>query len=128
MKSRKGRTSLGMVLLVVFLVTAILIGTIITVVVKGCNHVTDHIQTTAEDRDAAKAERLGLNPPLYKAGDVVFHKATDARMVVANPSLSWNGVKLGWNMKVSDGGNWDRVGGKTINETEVKRTLKTVGR
>lgn len=119
MKSRKGFTLIE--LLVVIALAIILI-----VSIGGCILVVNTVGTSIDD--AETAERLLSNPPLYKSGDVVFHKATDARMIVANPSYSWNDVKLGWNMKVSDGGNWDQVGGKTINETEVKRTLKTVGR
>ena len=128
MKSRKGFTliELLVVCFILFMVACGIGGCCL--VMYGCNKGVDAVETKAAALRTERAERMESNPPLYHAGDVVFHKATDARMIVANPSVNWNEVKEGWNMKVKDGGAWDKVGGTGINEIEVKRTLKTVGR
>ena len=128
MKSRKGFTIIEVLVLVAiiaFMATAV-IG--ICLVVKGCNHVIDTIETTADNIEQERADRLVSNPPLYAIGDIVYHKASDEKMVVAKNTCFWNKIKEGWDIKVKDGGNWDKVGGFGINETEVKPTLKEVGK
>lgn len=128
MKSRKGFTLIE--LLVVGFIGLIVIGGIVAVVsvcvfaVKG----VDAIDTVIDEAAAARTVRLESNPPLYKVGDIVYHKATDAKMIVAKNSCSWNEVKEGWNIKVKDGGYLDKVGGFGINEKEVKLSLKEIGR
>ena len=122
MKSRKGITLIEILILIVvcfFLLVLVGGGCLM---VKGCNMV----EQSFDDATAAHASRLVSNPPIYAVGDIVYHKATDAKMVVAKNSSSWNDVKEGWNMKVKNGGNWDQVGGKSVNETEVKLSLKEV--
>jgi prepilin-type N-terminal cleavage/methylation domain-containing protein len=128
MKSSKGFTviELMVILVIIGILLAIVVGGIVGIVccVKGCNYVSDSIDNNA----AAYTERLETNPPLFAVGDIVYHKATDGKMVVAQNGCSWNEVKGGWDIKVKDGGSWDKVGGFGINETEVKPTLEEVGR
>jgi prepilin-type N-terminal cleavage/methylation domain-containing protein len=124
--NRKGFTLIE--LLVVIAIIGIL-GMIVTgVIVGGCCIIKGVNAAAAADEAALveHEERLISNPPLYAVGDIVYHKASDEKMVVAKNACSWNDVKEGWNIKVKDGGNWDKVGGFGINETEVKLTLKTL--
>lgn len=128
MRSRKGVTLIELlVVAVIAIVLSCILGGVLfvgCVAVKGYNAADNAIETAKVE----KAERLISNPPLYAVGDIVYHKASDEKMVVAKNACSWNDVKQGWDIKVKDGGSWDRIGGFGINETEVKITLKTVGR
>ena len=124
----KGLTIVEVMVLIVIM---LLIGGFITgvcVVVKGCNYVVARVDGDIEKAEIQRAEKLVTNPPLYAVGDIVYHKANNDKMVVAQNCCSWNDIKQGWDIKVKDGGNWDRVGGFGINETEVKSTTKDVGR
>lgn len=128
MKSRKGFTLIELiaVLFVMGVLLTIVVGGIIGVVclVKGC----DAIGTAIDNHQVAHEQRLESNPPIYKVGDIVYHKASDKKMIVAKISTTWNDSKKGWNIFVKDGGKMDIVGGFAINETEVKLTLKEIGR
>lgn len=128
MKSKKGFTliELLVVLVIMGVILSIVIGGVIFLVcsIRGCTSVNSAI----DNHRAATVERLESNPPIYKIGDIVYHKASDKKMIVAKISTTWNDSKKGWNIFVKDGGNWDAVGGFAINETEVKPTLKEVGR
>lgn len=120
MKSRKGVTLIELLVVgtILSVLTIFLIGVILCIVfaVKGCDAVDEAFETAGAERVA----RLESNPPKYAVGDIVLHKATDAKMVVAKNDCSWNEVKEGWDIKVKDGGGWDKVGGFGINENEVK--------
>lgn len=124
MKSRKGFTLIEMLVVgaLLSILTCIIVGVILFFVfaVKGCNAVDEAIETAGAERIA----RLESNPPKFAVGDIVYHKATDAKMVVAKNDCSWNEVKEGWKIKVKDGGAWDKIGGFYINENEVKATLE----
>ncbi len=124
MKSRKGITLIEILVLVVICFFLLVVVGGGCLMVKGCNYVVDKVETTAADIKQDRADRLEVSPPKHKAGDVIYHKASDEKMIVADPSYSWNDIKEGWNMKVKNGGNWDQVGGKTVNETEVKTSLE----
>jgi len=128
MKSRKGFTLIELlVVLVVFgFAVCIIVGGIVgcCMLVKGANAIDSHIEAS----EAEYADKMANQPPKYAVGDIVYHKASDAKMVVANNASSWNNVKQGWDIKVKDGGALDKVGGWIINETEVKPSLKEVGR
>ena len=91
-----------------------------TLVVKGCNSVDNSLETLK----TVKEEKLISNPPLFVVGDIVYHKATDKRLIVAKNNCSWNVDKEGWDIKVKDGGGWDKVGGFKMNENEVKTSLE----
>ena len=124
---RKGVTLIELlVLVVIVIVFSCILGGVIFVgccISKGVHAAENHVETAKVEN----AGRLISNPPLYAVGDIVYHKASDEKMVVAKNACSWNDVKQGWDIKVKDGGNRDRVGGFGINETEVKITLKTAG-
>ena len=124
MKSRKGFTLIELLVTgaILFILTCVIVGIILFVVfcVKGCNAVDEAIETAGAERVA----RLESNPPKYKVGDNVYHKATDEKYVVAKNDCKWNEVKEGWDIKVKDGGHWDKLGGFGINENEVKATLE----
>jgi len=124
MKSRKGITLIEIIGLVFVCFVLIVIVGGGCLMVKGCNYVVDTVETTVDDKATAHAERLVSNPPLYKVGDIVYHKASDQKLLVAKKSTSWNEVKEGWDMKVKDGGNMDKIGGFIINENEVKASLE----
>jgi hypothetical protein len=127
MKKRKGVTLIELLVVgaIGFIITAIVVVVIVGVVfgIKGCNYVSDSIENMATEH----TERLVTNPPLFAVGDIVYHKATDKKMIVAKISTMWNDSKKGWNIYVKDGGDWDAIGGFVINETEVKPTLEEVG-
>ena len=114
MKSRKGFTliELLVVVAIVSILVLIIAGAIfgVCMLVKGVGVV----DTALDNRAAAYEQRIETNPPLYDVGDIVYHKATDAKMVVAKNSSSWNDVKEGWNMTVKDGGGWDKVGSEKV--------------
>ena len=126
MKSRKGFTLIE--LLAVFIIIAVMSCIIIAgvvgccMLVKGAKALDAHL----EAGEAERADRLVSNPPIYDVGDIVYHKASNAKMVVVKNSCTWNDIKQGWNIKVKDGGQWDKVGGFSINEVEVKLILKKV--
>jgi prepilin-type N-terminal cleavage/methylation domain-containing protein len=123
MNKRKGFTLIEVIVIVVILTILTVIGGCITICVKGCNKAVDTIEASVADKDAAYAARLVSNPPQYAIGDIVYHKATDGKMIVAKNACSWNEIKDGWNIKVKDGGNMDKIGGFGMNENEVKATL-----
>jgi len=120
MKSRKGVTLIELMVVgtILSILSAIIIGVIFFFVFlfKGVDAIDEAIETAGAERVA----RLESNPPKYAVGDIVYHKASNAKMVVAKNDCSWNEVKEGWDIKVKDGGNWDKVGGFGINENEVK--------
>ena len=124
MKSRKGFT------LIELLVISTILTIIVSILIGGCLFVgcivkgVGVIDTEIDNRQDAHTQRLETNPPLYDVGDIVYHKATDAKMIVSKRYTFWNVVKEGWDIKVKDGGGWDKVGGFTINEREVKTTLE----
>ncbi len=124
MKSRKGFTLIELLVVgaIITIIGAFLIGGCIVVgfIVKGVNAA----DTAIDNATSAHTQRLVSNPPLYEVGDIVYHKATDAKMIVVKRYTFWNVVKEGWDIKVKDGGGWDKVGGFTINEREVKPSLK----
>lgn len=125
---RKGFTLIELlVLIAIGFFLLIFIGAIV-LGVKGCNYVVDTVETTVEENAEAKAARLESDPPTYKVGDIVYHKASEKRLLISDNAVSWNEVQECWNIKVKDGGNWDKVGGQTVSEAEVKPTLKEVGR
>lgn len=119
MKSRKGFTLIEL-LIACFLAGLVICGIGGCLIVHGCNKGVDAVETKAEALRTERAERLYSHPPKFEVGDVVYHKATDAKLLVAKNCTSWNEVKGGWNIKVKDGGQWDKVGGFGINENEVK--------
>lgn len=114
--NRKGVTIIGVLVVVaiVFIISCF-VGCC-TLVVKGYNSVSNSIETLK----VVKAEKMESNPPLYEVGDIVFHKATDKRLIVSKNNYSWNEVKGGWNIRVKDGGFSDKLGGFVMNEKEVK--------
>jgi len=121
---RRGMTLIEiLVVIAIGLVLFIFIGGI-CLGIKGCNYVVNTVETSVADNEALTAEKMVSNPPKYKAGDIVYHKASDKKLIVAENACSWNKVQEGWNMKVKDGGNWDKVGGYSINEAEVKPSLE----
>jgi prepilin-type N-terminal cleavage/methylation domain-containing protein len=126
--NKKGFTLVELlVVLVVFgFACCIVIGGVVgcCMLVKGANAIDAHLEAS----EAEYADKMANNPPKYAVGDIVYHKASDAKMVVANNTSSWNNVKQSWDIKVKDGGALDKVGGWIINETEVKPKLKEVGK
>lgn len=122
MKSRKGVTliELLVVIFIIGIILSIVIGGIVGIVclVKGIGAV----DMALDNRAVAYEQRLETNPPLYDVGDIVYHKASRGRMIVAKKNTLWNELKNGWDIKVKDGGSMDTIGGFIINETEVTPT------
>ena len=110
MKSRKGFTliELLVVIFIIGILLSIVIGGIVFAVcaIKGC----DTVSTAIDNHQAATEERLESNPPIYKIGDIVYHKASDAKMIVAKKYITWNKAKEGWDMKVKTAVVWMSLG------------------
>jgi prepilin-type N-terminal cleavage/methylation domain-containing protein len=119
MKSRKGFTliELLVIIAIIGILLTIVVGGIVGVVlvVKGIGAAGDAIDNVQLEYE----QRMISNPPLYKVGDIVYHKASEKKLIVAKLSATWNDTKKGWNIWVKDGGKMDVVGGFVINETEV---------
>jgi prepilin-type N-terminal cleavage/methylation domain-containing protein len=120
MKSRKGFTLVELLVLLAIIVIFALIG---GVVIGGCCLIVKGV-AAGVDAQVAHEQRLETNPPLFAVGDIVYHKASEKKMIVSKRYITWNDKKRGWNIMVKDGGLSDAVGGFLINETEVLSDLE----
>jgi len=102
----------------------IIIVSFIVLGIRGCNKAVSYVESEKE----AKIKNEKTHLALYAVGEIVYHKASDEKMVISNNKYNWNELKQGWDIKVKDGGMLDKVGGYVINEMEVKSSLKEVGR
>jgi prepilin-type N-terminal cleavage/methylation domain-containing protein len=126
--NKKGFTLIELIVVLVVFVVACCFLIFGVVFFVGLSKGVSAIDAKLEASEVEYAAKMANQPPIYAVGDIVYHKASDAKMVVANNASSWNNVKQGWDIKVKDGGALDKLGGWGINETEVKPSLKELGR